>query len=226
MTIPPPVIKNISPAVWRIAISFALVLFMVLGFLFVLRPRLRMSAEDLEQRVIATIQQEAPRSFLVTGSIDVTATVTVENAKTLLPGILDVELGTARAIVQVPGRAYYGFDVREFDDSRISVRGDTVEIVVPQPKLLSVDSNLEELRVWSDKGWLRSSASRTSAERRATRLIDGALARQAAAHVAGATQPKINTAEAIRKAVTPVLKAAGIEDPVFQFRLSERLLLE
>ncbi len=182
--------------------------------------------EEVRERIVATIQSEAKQSLLITGSIDLTGTVTVENVKTLLPGVLDIGLGASRATVQVPGRAYYGFDVRELDRAKIRIRGDTIQITVPQPRIISVDANLQELRVWSDKGWLRSSQSLQSVERTALQRIDNVLARQAARYVSDSAQPRVNSAEAIRRIVQPVVKAAGIENPVFQFELTERLTLE
>ena len=186
----------------------------------------RVAPEEIRERIVATIQSEAKASLLVTGSLDITATVTIENAKTLLPGLLNIDLGTARAVVQVPGRAYYGFDVREINRERIEIRGDTVRIVVPQPKVLSVDANLQELKVWSDKGWLRSATELQKVQQTAIRRIDGALARQAAAHVSNSAQPRINSAEALERMIKPVVVAAGIANPVFEFELAERLKLE
>lgn len=186
----------------------------------------RVAPEELRERIVATIQSEARQSLLLTGSIDLTATVTIENAKTLLPGVLNIDLGTSRAMVQVPGRAHYGFDVRELSRDKIQISGDTIRIQVPQPRVLSVDANLQQMQIWSTKGWLRSGASVQSVERSAITRIDNALARQAAAHVASSAQPRVNSAEAIRHMVMPVLTAAGIENPVFQFELTEKLKLE
>ena len=186
----------------------------------------RIAPEELRERIVATIQNEASASLLVTGSVDITATVTIENIKTLLPGVLDIGLGTSRAMAQVPGRAYYGFDVREVSRDRISIRGDTINIEVPAPRVLSVDANLQQLRIWSERGWLRSAQSRQSVERTAVQRIDNALARQAASYVATSAQPRVNSAEAIRRMVQPVLAAAGITSPVFRFHLSENLKLE
>jgi hypothetical protein len=205
----------------------ALLVLILLALMIALRESVkRIAPEEIRERIVATIQSEAKASLLITGSIDLTATVTIENAKTLLPGLLDIDLGSARAMVQVPGRAYYGFDVREIDQERITIRGDTVRIIVPQPKVLSVDANLQELKVWSDKGWLRSATELQKVERTAIRRIDNALARQAAAHVINSAQPRINSADALERMIKPVVIAAGIDNPVFEFELAERLKLE
>ena len=204
----------------------AAVLVLVVVILLLQQAVRRLTPEEISERIVTTIQSEAEASLLITGNIDLTATVTIQNAKRLLPGVLDIDLGTARAVVQVPGRAHYGFDVRELSRDKIRVRGDTVWIEVPQPKVISVDANLQQMRIWSDKGWLRSSASVQEVERAAISQIDNALARQAAAHVSNSAQPRINSAEGIRRMVAPVLSAAGIAHPVFQFELTERLRIE
>src|SRR5688572_9973986 len=209
------------------AVTAAVVVLILVGVIAALRGVARgIAPDEVRERIVATIQNEAKESILITGSVDLTGTVTVENVRTLLPGVLDIGLGSSRATVQVPGRAYYGFDVRELDREKIRIRGDTVEITVPQPRVISVDANLQELRVWSAKGWLRSSQSLQSVERTAMQRIDNVLARQAAHHVATSTQPRVNSAEAIRRMVLPVVQAAGITTPVFQFQLTERLTLE
>jgi hypothetical protein len=217
--------KRRPAKIW--AVTAAAAVLILVGVIAALRQVARgIAPEEVRERIVATIQSEAKESILITGSIDLTGTVTVENVRTLLPGVLDIGLGSSRATVQVPGRAYYGFDVRELDREKIRIRGDTIEITVPQPRVISVDANLQELRVWSAKGWLRSSQSLQSVERSAVQRIDNVLARQAAQHVATSAQPRVNSAEAIRRMVRPVVEAAGITKPVFQFQLTERLTLE
>ena len=209
------------------AVTAAVVVLILVGVIAALRRVAQgIAPEEVRERIVATIQSEAKESILITGSIDLTGTVTVENVRTLLPGVLDIDLGSSRATVQVPGRVYYGFDVRELDRDKIRIRGDTIEITVPQPRVISVDANLQELRVWSANGWLRSSQSLQTVERTAMQRIDNVLARQAAQHVATSAQPRVNSAEAIRRMVRPVVEAAGITNPVFQFQLTERLTLE
>lgn len=220
----PPMSTSGRKAWW---IAGAIAVFGLVAVIAALRQAVRsISSEEIRERIVATIQGEAKQSLLVTGSVDMTATVTVENARTLLPGLLDIDVGTSRATVQVPGRAYYGFDVRELDRDKIRVQGDTIYVVVPPPRLISVDANLEQLRVWTEKGWLRSAQSLQSVERTAIQRIDNTLARQAARYISTSAQPRVNSAEAIRNMVTPVLSAAGIASPVFRFELDEKLKME
>jgi hypothetical protein len=198
----------------------------IAGLLLVRVTVRRIAPERIRESVIATIQSEAKESFLITGSLTITATTTISNSRIFLPGILDFNLGTSRARVQVPGVAYYGFDVRKFDPKQIRITGDTIEIDVPKPQLLSVDANLKELQVWTEKGWLRTPASVDEIELTAIRRLDGALARQAASHVANSAQPHINSAHALEKMLRPVLSAMGLKKPIFKFHIGERLVLE
>jgi hypothetical protein len=186
----------------------------------------RISQEEVRERIVATIQSEARQSFLVTGSLDVTATTTFESTKTFLPGVLNLDMGTSRATVQVPGRAFYGFDVRAISAKDIELRGDTVLMTVPKPRLLSVDANLQELKIMTDKGWLRTPNSVDAVERSALRHIDSALANQAAAHVANSAQPLVNSARALEEMLRPPLAAAGLKTPVFRFRMGQDLQLD
>ena len=183
--------------------------------------------EDVRESVITTIQREAEASFLVTGTLDISATTVVENTREILPQILDLSLGTSKATVQVAGRAFYGFDVRNLKAAQIRVSGDTlVEIDVPQPQVLSVEPNLSDMRVWTERGWARSQTSTQRAERRAVALINGALMRQARVHVQQSVQPQVNTARALQKLLAPALQAVGMQDPVFRFRIGERIVME
>jgi hypothetical protein len=209
-----------------IVIIVGIVLILLAGLIVFRIARRGLSQNEIRERVVATIQGEARSSFLVTGNLDLTATTSIENTKTFLPGILNIDLGTSRATVQVPGRAHYGFDVREIDPRRIIVRGDTIEMSVPPPKLLSVDPNLQELRIFTQKGWLRTPASVAAVEKSALQRLDYALSTQAALHIAKSAQPHINSAHALEKMLRPALAAAGMRRPVFRFRIGERLILE
>lgn len=210
------------PIVWASMAAGVVVIIAIIATL----KSWRISQEEVRERIVATIQSEARQSFLVTGSLDVTATTTFASTKTFLPGVLNLDLGTSRATVQVPGRAYYGFDVRAIAAKDIELRGDTVLMTVPRPRLLSVDANLQELSVMTDKGWLRTPGSVDAVERTALRHIDAALANQAASHVANSAQPLVNSARALEEMLRPPLAAAGLKSPVFRFRMGQDLLLD
>ena len=189
-----------------------------------IRPRF--SAEDVAQRVYTAIQSEAPESFLVTGALTLTATTTVDNTKRLFPGVLDINLGTSTATVQIPAEALYGFDVRELKQEDIRIRGDTVEMQVPIPTVRSVAPNLAELRVHTTQGWLRTPASVQSAQAAAIRSAQPALEQQARNYVATSTQPQVNTANALAGMMRPILQSAGLQNPVFRFRVGRTITIE
>ena len=50
--------------------------------------------------------------------------------------------------------------------------------------------------------------------------------RQAQAHVRSSMQPHMNSAEALKRMLTPALHATGMETPVYRFRLGERIITE
>ena len=188
-------------------------------YLWSSRPRL--SQTDIRDAVYSTIQRESPASFLVTGALEVTATTRVANTRTLFPGIVDIDLGTTSATVRVPGRVSYGFDVRELSPAMIRVlEGDTIEVAVPEPVIYSVEPNLEQMDVETQRGWLRLSQRTTEQVRgRAIQLVQQALRAQGEAHLRGSSQPRINTADALYEMLRPVLIAAGMEDPQIRFRI-------
>ena len=196
-----------------------------IGLLWRWRPSL--TGEEVRAQIVTTLQREARASFLVTGTLDIVATTTVTNTRTVLPGLLDMSLGTTRVTVQVPGRVHYGFDVRTIKARDIEIdEAGVVTMNIPAPVVYTVEPNLSDLRVWTDKGWARGQTSVQKAERRALTTINEALTKQARAHIAGSTQPHINTAHALEQMLTPALKSAGVEKPAFRFRVGQRLVLE
>lgn len=217
-----------TPRLWvRVAAIAGIVVLLATTVLLLSKVRPRISAERFSAEAITTIQRESEASFLLTGALDIVATTTVSNTRELLPGLLNVSLGTSRARVQVPGRAHYGVDVRAIRPEHIRMIGDTlIEMTVPTPVVHAVEPNLAELKVWTEKGWLRTDASTRRAERRAINLLNGALTRQAKIHVAQSVQPRVNTAKALQAMLTPVAKSLGMREPVFRFVIGESIVME
>jgi hypothetical protein len=220
--VPPPGARRSMPFT-RPAAAVAVVLLLLIGaaglYLWSARPRL--SETEVRDVVFATIQRESPASFLITGTLDVTATTRVENTRTLLPGIVGIDLGTTSATVRVPGRISYGFDVRELSPDMIRLLGgDTIEVTVPDPVIFSVEPNLEAMEVETRRGWLRiSQRTENQVRGRAIELVQATLRAQGAAHLRDSTQPRINTADALYEMLRPPLIAAGIENPQLRFRI-------
>jgi len=199
------------------------------------------SEARVRRTVVTTIQEEAPASFLVTGTLDVRATVTVDSAQyatphwltTVLdysqPVLLSMLQGQSRTTVQVPGRISYGFDVRTLTSKMIRVEDDgTIAVDLPALSVHSVEPDLAELKVKSSTtGWMRVFPSDVHEEVRTKALagVKAAFRTQAERHLAGATQPRVNTARALRGMLTPPLKAAGVEAPRFRMWVGEHLTL-
>lgn len=218
-----------SAPVTRGSVIVVMILALLLGavglYLWSQRPRL--SEQQVRDVVYSTIQRESPASFLITGWIEVTAVTQVRNTRTLLPGIVGFDLGTTSATVRMPGRVSYGFDVRELRPEMIRLLADDIiEVDVPDPSIYSVEPNLEQMEVETQRGWARLRGETTDQVRsRAIELVQGTMNAQAQQHLQSSAQPRINTADALYHMLRPVLIAAGVADPQIRFRVG-RLTIE
>jgi len=212
-----------SAPVMHIGVIVATGVLMLIGavgvFLFSSRPRI--TETEIRDTVYSTIQRETASSFFITGAIEVTSTTRVQNTRTLLPGVVGIDLGTTTATVRVPGRVSYGFDVRSLTPGMIRLIGtDTIEVTVPEPVLYSVEPDLEQMEVETERGWLRLSQRTVDDVRgRAIGLVQSTMRSQGEAHLAGSAQPRINTAHALYDMLRPVLLAMGMENPQIRFRI-------
>ncbi|PSQ96161.1 MAG: DUF4230 domain-containing protein [Bacteroidetes bacterium SW_9_63_38] len=195
----------------------------------------------VRRTVLTTVQEEAPASFLVTGTLDLHATVRIDSSAYATPDWLTVVLsqaqpsvlsyleGRARTEVAVPGRVSYGFDVRALTPEMIQVADDgVVEVDVPPLDIHSIEPSLSKLRVQSStEGWMRVFASEVPAavRRRAISEVREALRKQAQARLDSAAQPRVNTARALKKMLASPLTAAGLDEPRFRIRVGEHLSL-
>lgn len=200
------------------------------------------SDATVRRTVITTIQDEAPASFLVTGTLDLSATVRVDSSQLLTPswiavlleqtqpGILTLIRGGAEAQVQVPGRVSYGFDVRSLTPSMVTVEEEgLVGVELPALSVHSVGPDLARLRVRTQTtGWMRVLPSEAPEEVRVQALtaVKGAFRAQAERRIDSATQPRVNTARALKAMLRPALKAAGIRSPRFRIRVGNDLVMQ
>jgi hypothetical protein len=213
----------------RGSVAGALILLLIVAVvgltLWSRRPQL--TSEEIREAIHATIQREAPASFLVTGYIEVTAVSRVANTRTFLPGIVGLDLGTTSANVRVPGRISYGFDIGDLKPEMIRVLDDgVIEVDVPDPVIYSVEPNLSQMEIETQRGWARlGTATGEEVRDRAMTLVQGSLARQGQAHLQNSDQPRINTADALAAMLRPVLIAAGLPDPDLRFRIG-RITIE
>jgi len=180
----------------------------------------RVSEEQVRAAITATIQREAPQAFLVTGRLDVLASATIENNQIFLPGIFDLNVGTARSTVRAPGSVHYGFDARRLTPDMISLVDDsTVRVRLPPLQVLAVEPRLDRMEIDTDVSWTRSDEKGREVERRAIARVQAALRAQGVAHLRDSAQPRINSAEALRTMLEPAVRALGIERPTFVFEL-------
>lgn len=187
----------------------------------------RLTDEELRHALFTTIQSEAPEAFLVTGRLQLRIETRVENSKILLPGILGIDLGTTRATVRVPGRVSYGFPVDSLRPSMVRMLDDgTVEVEIPSLAVYSAEPDLTGLEVETERGWARLGSQEDAVERQAIGVVESAMRRQALAHLRSSYQPRINTAHALERMLTPTLQGLGMERPRFRFRLGPDLVSE
>ncbi len=182
----------------------------------------RITAEQIH----AAVHREADTTFVISGYLEVVATVRSQDTRVLLPDLLNVPLGTTRATVRVPGRVAYGFDLGALTPQMIRVRSDTVEVDVPPVSIFSTEPDLSRLEVETTTGWARRPVTAQEAERRAVQMLVTALERQGEAHLAGSSQPRVNTGRALQALLTRVATGLGMQAPVVRVRLGEGMVLE
>ncbi len=200
------------------------------------------SEERVRRTVVTTVQEEAPASFLVTGTLTVQTTVEIDSAqyatpnwltfalKHSQPGVLSMLEGRSTTAVRVPGRVSYGFDVRELKPRMIAIEETgTIAVDLPELSVYSVEPDLAQLEVKTNtEGWMRLFPSDVQEEvrKRAMEGVERAFRRQAERRLDDATQPRVNTARALEAMLTPPLKAVGIERPRFRIRVGSQLTLQ
>ena len=200
------------------------------------------SDATVQKTVLTTIQDEAPASFLVTGTLDIRVTVRVDSARYLTPSWLTYLLrqtqpsalpllqGGSETRVRVPGTVSYGFDVQTLDASMIAVEDKgPVGVALPPLTVHSVEPDLGQLEVRSQaRGWTRvlPSDMTEAVRRQALGTVTAAFREQAERRLASATQPRVNTARALEKMLRPALQAAGVKAPQFRIRVGDKLVLQ
>ncbi|MDX1438287.1 MAG: DUF4230 domain-containing protein [Rubricoccaceae bacterium] len=205
-----------------IAIGLVAVLVLCLllyGGVRLLQPRI--SEEKVESTVLTTLARESAASFLVTGALTFATTVESRSTRTVLPGILNLDLGTTTARVRAPGVVSYGFDVRDFESGDIRyLDNGVVDVRLPDISIFSVEPEMESLEIETEVGWARLYRG-SGREREQVALREIRPRMRSAAEQYLTNQPagaQRNTAEALVEMLTPVLETAGLEDPQFTFR--------
>ncbi len=212
---------------WIAAPGIVIIAATVIAFvLWRIRPRITDTVVD--GVVTAAIQRESKASFLVTGYLDLTSQARIENTLRLLPGLLNLSVGSTTVTVRAPGQAHYGFPVSQITPDRITLMPDgIIEVTVPQPVLYTVSPDLERIEIETTVGWTRlTDNSRTEVQNRALGLVQENMKIQAMNHLRTSQQPAVNSADALYALLHPVLTAAGMKDPKFRFRIGREIVVE
>jgi hypothetical protein len=190
----------------------------------VTRPSLTES--EVRTVVVDTFLKEQPEAFLITGTIRFSTSVISESEKTLLPGVLNLDLGTTVATVRAPGRAAYGFDASQLSGEDIRLSNDTVFVRLPALEVFAVEPDLEELEERVDVGWARMYRSSGQAQSSlALRKLLPAMRRLATEYLATADYPIENTQKAVERMLGPPLRIAGVRQPVFVIEIRPTVML-
>lgn len=185
-----------------------------------------LTEQQMRDALFTTIERQSPQAFLVTGRLELTVTTRVENSRVLLPGLVDLNMGTTRSTVRVPGRVSYGFEVDSLKPEMVRMLEDgAIQIELPPLAVYSTEADLSRLEVRTERGWARLGSFEEEVERRALTIVESAMRRQALSHLRTSYQPRVNAARALERILEPSLRGLGMEDPEFRFRLGEDLVI-
>ncbi|MEM8600757.1 MAG: DUF4230 domain-containing protein [Bacteroidota bacterium] len=160
--------------------------------------------------VVDTLLRDRPEAFVVTGTLEFSTDLEQRSRKVLLPGVLDLDLGTTVVRVRAPARAAYGFDANTLQTEAIRVRGDTLVLPAPLLTVFAVEPDLTAMEMQTDTGWARmQSRSGNAQERAALRQLLPAMRDRAARYLLDAEPPRANTLVAIERILVPAFEAAG-----------------
>jgi len=198
------------------------------GIFFFLQ-KTQWTQEELRSSIITKVESESPESFLVTGSLEISADITEESNRSFIIPVLfmpvPVNMGTTTTQLKIPGKVAYGFNVRDLKPEDISVAIDgVIEVDLPELSTFSVEAHLDQAEIETEVGWARMhSKSGQVQEEKALARVNETLRNQANAVLENSQQPQINTAEALQAMLLPVVQALGIDNPQFRFKLGDGL---
>lgn len=209
----------------RIALAMVVVAVGVALALLLRGPGL--TERELREAIFSAIERESPEAFVVTGSLELTVTTRIEDSRILLPNIVGLDLGTARATIRIPGRVSYGFPADSLRPDMVRLTdGGVIEVELPQLLIYSAEPDLAAMEVETRRGWARLPSTEAEVERRAIAVIESAFRRQGAAHLSSSYQPRINSARALQRLLSPALQGLGMDALSFRFRLGDDLMVQ
>ena len=178
-----------------------------------------LTEEDVDAAVLTALQAEAAEGFVVTGRL--TSSLSGSSARRQRLRVLNIETGRSTVRVDVPATMAYGFSLDDFDADDVRFReGGTVEVTLPPLSVFSVEPELERANVDIEaRGGARLSPEITERTLEQTlRRVRPALRAQAEAHLRDSSQPRVNSARALRRVLAPPLEAAGVDLDRVRFR--------
>jgi len=179
-----------------------------------------LSEDEIRSAVRTGIEAEAAEGFVVTGRL--ASTLERSSTRRWRVRLLDIETGRTTVDVRVPATMTYGFSLDRFgaDDIRFG-EGGVVEVVLPPLEVFSVEPELEHAEVDIEvTGQARLTPSQTERTVESTlHRVRPALREQAEAHLRTSSQPRVNSARALRRMLAAPLEAAGValDDVRFRF---------
>jgi len=215
---------------WTLAVVAVTTLVVATALLYQLRQPAPAETR-VQEVVLTTLQNEAPASFYVTGTLELSATSSIQHTKyqPVLPYLPPANLGTTHAEARLPGTVTYGFDVRDLTADHIRLDADgVIHLSVPPLQVLSAEPDLAHLQIASThewRAWLTRQDGR-AAERDALHAAQRALRRQAGQYLAQSHEPQLNSAEALRHLLLPAVQALGLASPTFRMQMESGLVYE
>lgn len=178
-----------------------------------------LTEDEIREAVRVGIEAEAAEGFVVTGRL--ASTLERSSTRRWRIRLLDIETGRTTVDVRVPATMTYGFSLDDFQSDDVRFREDgVVEVVLPPLEVFSVEPILEDAEVDIEvSGQARLTPSQTERTVQTTlRRVRPALREQAEAHLRDSSQPRVNTARALRRVLATPMEAAGVDLDAVRFR--------
>jgi len=179
-------------------------------------------SRELTSTVVTTLLGETEQQFLVTGRYQFIVERRLTDERRIfsnwVPRPLNPSLGRNEVEIRVPVAASYGLDLSTFSEEDVTISEEgSVLLRLPALSVFAIDTDTELLEYRTHRGWARRPAGVAEMSSEAFRGIRPAIEERAREHTASADQPRLNTEEAVRNILLPVLRAGGYENPTIEF---------
>ncbi|CAN5621280.1 hypothetical protein BH23BAC4_BH23BAC4_05230 [soil metagenome] len=179
-------------------------------------------SREISSTIVTTLLGETEQQYLVTGQYQFLVERRLTDERRVfsdwVPRPLNPSLGRNEVEVRVPVAASYGLDLSSLLEEDVTVAEDgSVRIRLPALSVFAVDTDTQLLEYRTQRGWARRPSGIEEMGSEAFRGIRPAIEDRAVEHIKRAEQPRLNTEEAVRRILRPVLVASGYPDPVIEF---------